>query len=298
MENLIIKQNYDLQSLESNFIKYLDVKKSTSETYKIALKQFFTWTEINNIKQPTRDDIIAYREELVNKVKPTTIQGYLIALRQFFKWTDMLNIYPNITNNVKGVKIDNLHKRDALTLEQIKKVLTSITNVRDYALLSLMTTCGLRTIEIERANIEDIQTIGNINVLFVQGKGKDEKAEYVVLPNQVYIALKTYISTRKDNNNALFISISNKSNGKRLVTRSIRGIVKQYFRNNDLDSSRLSAHSLRHTAGTLALLSGSSIEEVQQMLRHKKIDTTMIYLHHLERVKNESETRVANAIFN
>lgn len=299
MENMILKENkLDFPTLSNSFINYLDVRSQSSHTYAVALKQFFNWTVEKEITQPTRDDIILFREELKKRVKPNTIQGYLIALRQFFKWTNMLNIYPNICENVKGVQIDNLHKRDALTLDQAKKVIESIDNVRDYALISLLMVCGLRTIEVERANIEDIRTIENMKVLFVQGKGRDEKAEYVKLPEQVYNALDKYIKSRKDTCNALFVSESNRSVGDRMPTRSIRYICKRYLRENDLDSDRLSSHSMRHTAGTLALLNGSTIQEVQQMLRHQQIGTTMIYMHNLERINNTSESNVANAIFN
>lgn len=297
MNNIKKVENYNLQNLTNDFINYLDVKGKSAETYTLALKQFFKWTCLNEIKSPSRDDIIRYREELKLRVKPTTIQGYMIAVKQFFKWTSMMNLYPNICDNVKGIKIDNTHKRDALTSSQAKSILSSITNDRDYALISLMITCGLRTIEIERANISDIKRIEDTNVLFIQGKGKDDKAEFVKIPNIVYNSILKYLNNREDNNEALFVSESNRDQSQRLVTRSIRYIVKKYFRENDLDSERLSAHSLRHTAGTIALLNGSSLEEVQQLLRHKKIDTTMIYVHHLNRLNNNSENYIANAIF-
>lgn len=298
MDNLMInKVVRDLQPLGENFISYLDIRSQSANTYNIALKQFFTWSTINNIKEPTREDIISYREDLKKRVKPNTTQGYLIALRQFFKWTSMLGLYPNICDNVKGVQVDNIHKKDALTIDQARQVIESISNVRDYALISLLMVCGLRTIEVERANIEDIRTIGDMKVLFVQGKGRDEKAEYVKLPEQVYNALDKYIKSRTDSCNALFVSESNRSIGGRMPTRSIRYIVKHYFRDNGLNSDRLSSHSLRHTSATLALICGSTIQEVQQMLRHQKLDTTLIYAHNLERINNTSENNVAKAIF-
>jgi len=63
------------------------------------------------------------------------------------------------------------------------------------------------------------------------------------------------------------------------------------------NSERLTAHSLRHTAGTLNLLHGGTIQETQQLLRHSNINTTMIYLHNLNRANNHSEARIAAAIF-
>ena len=64
-----------------------------------------------------------------------------------------------------------------------------------------------------------------------------------------------------------------------------------------LESDRLTAHSLRHTAATLNLLNGGTVEETQQLLDHKNINTTLIYSHALERAKNNSEQRIAKAIF-
>ena len=65
----------------------------------------------------------------------------------------------------------------------------------------------------------------------------------------------------------------------------------------DLKSDRLTAHSLRHTAATLNLLNGGTVEETKQLLGHANINTTLIYSHALERAKNDSENRIAKAIF-
>jgi len=73
--------------------------------------------------------------------------------------------------------------------------------------------------------------------------------------------------------------------------------VKKAFKASGYDSDRLTAHSLRHTAGTLNLLNGGSLEDTQQLLRHSNINTTMIYLHHIDRAKNQSEERIAGALF-
>jgi integrase/recombinase XerC len=82
-----------------------------------------------------------------------------------------------------------------------------------------------------------------------------------------------------------------------MTTRSISRTVKQRLQQIGLDSDRLTAHSLRHTAATLNLLNGASIEETQQLLGHSNINTTLIYAHALERASNNSESRIAGAIF-
>jgi site-specific recombinase XerD len=83
----------------------------------------------------------------------------------------------------------------------------------------------------------------------------------------------------------------------RLTARSISRMIKNRLKDAGYDDSRLTAHSLRHTCATLNLLGGGSLEETQQLLRHKDISTTQAYSHALTRAKNNSESRVASAIF-
>lgn len=288
----------------SKFIMFIDAKPKTIETYSRALKQFIIYLQANGITKPTRADIIAYRDELKRTVKPATVQIYIIAVRQFFKWLQQEGLYSNVSENIKGAKIEKTHKKDALTTRQIKDVLAAIdldtpTGKRDYALFALMVTGGLRTIEVSRANIEDIRTVSDSTVLFIQGKGKDEKADYVKLPAPVEKAIRSYLNSRGKMapDQPLFSSTSNNNQGDRMTTRAISAIIKGRLLSAGYNSDRLTAHSLRHTAGTLNLLNGGTLDETQQLLRHTNINTTMIYLHHIDRAKNQSEQRIATAIF-
>lgn len=290
--------------LYQRFIAYLDASPKTVATYQRALKQFFSFLKANHISQPEREDILDYRDTLKTRCKPTTVQSYMMAVRLFFGWTSQEQLYPNIADKIKGAKISREHKKDALTAEQVKQVLRSIdrtrlTGQRDYAMLALMLTAGLRTIEVARANIGDLGHVSGYSVLYIQGKGKEEKSEYVKLAEPIEKAIRVYLANRGQiaSDSPLFSSVSNNSQGQQLTTRSISGLVKARFLRAGYDSERLTAHSLRHTAGTLNLLAGGSLDETQQLLRHSKLDTTMIYLHHLERAKNQSEARIAASIF-
>ena len=309
MNALQIGGNQSLQaitpSLFDSFISYLDVSPKTVETYSKALKQFSKWITAQDITTPSRADILSYKEYLKRDHKPTTVQLYLIAIRQFFKWAEQEGFYKNIAENIKGAKIDREHKKDALTSGQVKDILSTIDTKdiigkRDYAIIALAVTGGARTIEIERANIEDIRTAGDNTVLYIQGKGREEKTEYIKLVKPVEKAIRAYLNARDNTRpqDPLFASHSDRNTGDRLTTRSISRLVKNSFIQAGYNSDRLTAHSLRHTAGTLNLLKGGSLEETQQLLRHSKLDTTMIYLHHLERANNKSEERIASAIFN
>lgn len=310
MTDLIIREETQLQSqtiteeLYKSFLEYLDASPKTVETYSKALRQFFKYLGENGIGQPTREDVLAFREALREDHKPSTIQTYIIAIRLFFQWTAQSKLYPDVAQHIKGAKLTKEHKKDYLTSSQVKAILKKIDKTdpqgrRDFAIFALMVTGGLRDIEVHRANIEDLRTLGDSTVLYLQGKGREERAEYIKITPEVEKAIRASLSDRKDTagSQPLFISLSNNSKGERISTRSISGIVKTYLRKAGYNSDRLTAHSLRHTAVTLSLLGGKSLQEVQQFARHSNISTTQIYAHNLDRAKNNCEATIAKAIF-
>lgn len=291
--------------LYTRFVAYLDTTEKTRETYTRCLRAMFKYLADNGIRQPQRADIVAYRDYLRETGhKPTTIQNYITAAKIFFRWTAEENIYPNITDHMKGAKLDREHKKDYLTAAQVGQILdgidrTTIQGVRDYAVLALMVTGGLRDIEVARANVEDLRNAGGNTVLYIQGKGREEKTEYIKVSPEVEKAIRAYLKTRTGaaGSEPLFVSMSNNSKGGRLTTRSISGMVKTRMRAAGFDSERLTAHSLRHTAVTLSLLEGRGLQEVQEFARHASITTTMIYNHALDKANNGCSAAVSNAIF-
>lgn len=293
-------------AIVARFEAYSDVREKSKTTYRTAIKQFLKWLQAQDITQPVREDVIQWREELKETHKATTVQLYLTAVKLLFQWLEQEQLYPDIAKHIKSVRIEKGHKKDYLTSSQSHRVLACIDkcdnlllHARNYAMIALMMTTGLRTIEVSRANIEDMRTVGDSTVLFIQGKGRDEKNEYVKIVPQVEAAIREYLMKREAAAAAepLFTTVSNNGKGKRVSTRTIRDAAKAAMKAAGYDSDRLTAHSLRHTAGTLALLNGSTIREVQQLLRHSNINTTMIYMHDLDRASNNSESNIAGAIF-
>lgn len=290
--------------LFDRFIAYLDTAPKTIQTYTRALRQLFNYFYLNGINQPTREDIIAFRDELkASGHKPTTVQNYITATKIFFSWTEQEGLYPNIADHLKGAKLDRDHKKDYLTSRQVKEVLAGVDRsteqgLRDYAILLLMVTGGLRTIEVSRADIADLRNAGDNTVLYIQGKGREEKEDFIKLSAPAEQAIRAYLKARgeKDEKAPLFSSTSNNNRGARLTTRSVSGIVKTRLQQAGYDSSRLTAHSLRHTAVTLSLLAGKDIAEVQQFARHANIATTMIYNHAIDKAKNSCSEAITQAI--
>lgn len=308
-----LSNQYELDTSASNldklfhrFVVFIDATPNTIRTYKTSLKQWFIYMKKQGIRNPSPDDVRNYRAYLKESgKKPTTIQNYIIAVKQFFKWTEAEGLYPNVAKYVKGAKLSRNFKKDYLTSRQAKKVLdgidrSTLIGKRNYSMLILMLTMGLRTIEVSRANIEDIRTSGDATVLYVQGKGHTEKDAMVRMPSVVEDAIREYLAVRKASNlkEPLFTSTSHNSTGKRLTTRTIRGTVKRCFINAGFDSPKLTAHSTRHTTATLSLLNGATLQETQELLRHKNMQTTEIYAHNIEAGKNPASNDVADAIFN
>lgn len=292
------------QDAYDRFIAFLDANPRTVETYTRNLKLFFSYLKENGIVAPTRSDILAYRDKLKEKLKPTTIQNYLAIVKIFFTWTEQERIYPNVAKRIKGPKVDRAHKKDYLTTHQVKQIESEIdrqtvVGSRDRAIFMLMCSCGLRTIEVSLANVEDLRPIGDKVVLYVQGKGHDERSIFVVVPPKVEQAIRHYLKVRGSSKDGdpLFCSTSNNNLGQRLTTRSISGIAKRLMREAGFDSPRLTAHSLRHTAVTAAINSGERLDVVQAFARHCNPATTMIYVHHEDALKNKCSTLVSEMFF-
>lgn len=291
-------------NMMQDFINFIDAAPKTVETYTKAIRQFYRYLSFKGIDRPTREDVIAFREELKTDHAAATVQNYMVAVRLFFSWANSRGLYPNVAENLKGAKISRGYKRDYLTSKQVKKVLSTIDTsttqgLRDYAICSLMITAGLRDIEVRNLDIADMRTLGDFTVVYLLGKGRDEKAEYVKVVEPVENAIREYIKAAGLTNekSPMFVSLSNNSKGSRMTTRSISRICKNALVAAGFDSSRLTAHSFRHTAVTLSLLGGKSLQETQQFARHSNINTTQIYAHNLDRAKNDCEETIAKAIF-
>lgn len=300
MNNLILNNNslvkVDLSTRVGEFLKEQDVKDTSRNTYRRAITQFFFFMSNNN-RIPEGSDILEYKQFLNKEgLSAYTINAYLVVVRKFFAWTESKKIYPNIAKTIKGMKSPRGFRKECLTNEQISRVLmrinsSTIQGKRDFAIVNLLLRTGLRTIEIQRANIGDMLRVIDEAKLYIQGKGRDTKDEYVVLTYGALKPILTYLNDRRviDTNEPLFASVSDRNCGNRMTTRSISRLVKEALKTAGIDDKRLSAHSLRHTAITNALLGGATLQEVKTMARHSNINTTLIYSHNLERMANPAE---------
>ena len=287
------------EELLSRFAAYLQVSDESLRAYGAALRKFYDFLSENSIWKPDRYNIYDYINTLRQSgMSQATVQLYVTALRLFFGWTAVENIYPDIMQHIKSGKKTPGHKRDYLSPDQLRRIEQVSFSAhgtecekRDRAIFHLMVQTGLRTIEVVRADIGDFRFQGSKTVLYIQGKGRADK-EYVPIGDNTAAILREYINSRtvKRADDALFASCSNRNTrpDRRMTTQSVRKIIKDGFEKAGFSSPRLTAHSLRHSAVTNALLSGVSIRTVRQFVRHRSISTTELYAHDLDMLNNET----------
>ena len=301
-------------NLFASFEEYTSVKDTTMRGYKTCLKAFALWMADNGITQPTRANIMQYEKHLTAcGYKTGTRQQYLGAVKHFFKWTASEGLYPNIADNVKGAKVKReQHKKDPLPRSAVPVIADSIDRSTEqgkrlYAMYLLFISCGLRCVEVSRANVEDLKTLNGITYLYVWGKGHDEPDAPVELPQEVKEAVEDYLASRKEKptkGSPLFISTSNRcghdENGnatKRIAPTTISTAIKELMKGAGFDSDRLTCHSLRHTSNTGVYKATKSLYLTQQHARHVDPATTEIYVHAEEREERHTESMVYDYYF-
>lgn len=258
--------------------------------------------------------------------RPSTVAQYLRSVKQFFAWTAANNLYPNIAANVHAPKINATdYKKDALTPAEVLTVEKSIAQKaqeataaaaeaekdtagriqrsteqgkRLFAIYQLAVNAGLRTIEISRANIKDLETKGGQTWLYIWGKGHSEADQKKPLAPEVADSIKDYLQSRTDHHtkeSPLFVSTGNRSGGKRIAPTTISTMLKRAMQQAGFDSDKLTAHSLRHSAGTAAMeATGDNIYLAQEYLRHSDPKTTERYTH---RKKDGTQAAIAKQVY-
>ena len=295
-----------IEELVDSFILSLDVKQSSKLLYRRTIKQYFNWVDKKGylLSEIARPQLIEYKEELLaSGMSSLTVGSYITSVRRFYEWAEANKFYPNVAKGIKTPKRKLQFKKQPLLPSQATALLNYYQDKgsRDYAIINLLLRTGLRTVEIIRADVEDITYKGSQRVLLVRGKGRDEKDNFVLLTDKSYQPLEKYLQTRSNATSSapLFTSTSNNSNGDRLTTRTISYIAKEGLKAIGLNERSFTAHSLRHTTAVNILRAGGSLETAQFTLRHSNPATTQIYTATLteERRLNNSGEALLDGLY-
>jgi integrase/recombinase XerC len=263
----------------------------TRGTYTRALREFLRWFPHDPHFRFRVKDVRRYKHHLANrrKLSAVSVSTYLTALRRFCAYlVDRKVLEDNPAHYVGGNSRPSAHSRDFLSEDEVQQLLAGPRSadergIRDHAMLLLMLQCGLSEIELVRADVRDLAEDEHGRWMMVQGKGRKEKDERVVLPPEARAALDNYLEIRrqKDPGQPLFASAGNRTRGQRMTTRGIRDRI-----NTSLVAAGLKQHphrritpfSLRHTAGVLLARRGATADELRDRLRLGSLMTARLYL--------------------
>lgn len=201
----------------------------------------------------------------------------LSAIKSFYKYLTVRT--KQLTDNpVQDLEYPKLRKSlpKYLTLDETKKLLNTVAGrnqARDYAILMIFLTCGIRRSELVSLNRSDVYP----DRLRIIGKGNKER--FVYLSDACKKAIDEYLVIRDQivltDNRALFAS----QEKNRISTATVHNLVKKHLAAAGLDSTQFSAHKLRHTSATMMLSAGVDVKTVQEVLGHENLNTTQIYTH-------------------
>ena len=272
----IIKTDND----EKNQIDYSDIfvsakrvegcSERTLNYYKTTIDNMLNSVDkkVNNIET---DDLRKYLADyqLNNQCSKVTIDNVRRILSSFFAWLeDEDYIIKSPTRRIHKIKTMKTVK-ETYSDEELEEMRDSCDEIRDLALIDFLSSTGVRVGELVNLNIKDIDFENRSCV--VLGKGSKQREVYFDARTKIH--LQNYLSTRIDNNQALFVSLLHPFNRLKISGVEIR--LREL--GNKININKVHPHKFRRTMATKAIDKGMPIEQVQVLLGHSKIDTTLEY---------------------
>ena len=278
------------------FLEYTEIERGravkTIENYQHYLSVFFTQMKIVNVADITEDNIREFRLWLNRQpgtgnatMKRRTQNYYLIALRAFLKYLRKRGVEGL---NPERIELAKLPERqiDIITSQELKRLMDAPLDalkkeedpekrtkfLRDRAILELLFSTGLRVAELCALNADIDLSRDDLSV-----RGKGEKVRVVFLSQASKDAVSTYLKSRKDMEDALFVD-GRTNKPHRIIPRDVQRHIKKYSAMAGI-TSKVTPHTLRHVFATDLLSNGADIRSVQALLGHASINTTQIYTH-------------------
>ncbi|MCL2380491.1 MAG: tyrosine-type recombinase/integrase [Treponema sp.] len=264
---LIADPGHDAKAYRMFFVskKIEGLSAASLKYYAVILRQFSVF-----IRKPlpaiAADDIRFY---LASKsVSPTTLNNERRVLSSFFGWLCNEEYIPkNPMLKIKSIK-EQKKIKEPLSASDIEELRDTCKTLRDKAIVEILLSTGMRVSELCKSNKADVDL--SKGEILVTGKGNKQRICYINAAAKK--RLTDYLKSRNDNHEALFLSWNN---NRRLQNGGVELLIRGM--GNSAGIKKTHPHRLRRTAATIALKRGMPIEQVQIMLGHEKIDTTMRY---------------------
>ena len=254
--------------------------------YKITIEHMLSII-VTPLRQVQTDELRAYLAEyqLINNCSKTTVDNIRRNLSSFFSWLEAEDyIIKSPIRRIHKIRTGSKVK-ETLSEECIEKLRDSCLHIRDLAMIDLLYSTGIRVGELVNLNINDINF--EERECIVYGKGNKQRKVYFDAKTKVH--LKRYLEQRNDYNEALFVTLD--SPFERLKISGVEIRLRKLGRLASLDQ-RVHPHKFRRSMATRAIDKGMPIEQVQKLLGHQQIDTTMHYA-----MVNQSNVKISHRKF-
>ena len=273
----VTKVENDTENLEQDLVElFLSAKRiegcseKTLKYYNATMQAMMTCVG-KDVRHIVTDDVRSYLTEYQEKnhSSKVTIDNIRRILSSFFSWLeDEDYILKSPVRRIHKVKTGTSIK-ETYTDEALELMRDSCTELRDLAIIDMLASTGMRVGEMVLLNRADINFNERECVVF----GKGDKERIVYFDARTKIHLQNYLNSRRDENPALFVSLQKPH--KRLQISGIEVRLREYGKR--LGLSKVHPHKFRRTLATMAIDKGMPIEQLQQLLGHRRIDTTLQY---------------------
>ena len=280
-----VKQSQENSILLMNFLASKHVEGCSERTIMYYHSTIDKMLNVVNkkIEFISTDDLRKYLADYKdnNNASKTTIDNVRRVLSSFFSWLeDEDYILKNPVRRIRKIKNKKVVK-EVISDENFEILRDSCSNVRDLAMIELLASTGIRVGELVNLNIDDV--LFNERECVVLGKGDSERIVYFDAKTKIH--LLKYLENRTDNNPALFVSF--KKPYKRLGINGVERRIREL--GNGANIKKVHPHKFRRTMATNAIDKGMPIEQVQKLLGHVQIDTTMQYA-----MVNQSNVKISH----
>ena len=268
-----LQEEFDNHSLLTTFLSAKKVEGCSEKTlkyYKATLERMFVDIK-DSVAHITTDDLREYlaNYQQINDCSKANIDNIRRILSSFFAWLEDENyILKSPVRRIHKIRTTKTVK-ETYTDEALEQMRDACDNLRDLAMIDLLASTGMRVGELVKLNISDIDFDNRECIVF--GKGSKERPVYFDARTKIH--LRNYVQSRTDDNPALFVSLLKPYN--RLEISGVEIRMRQLGMMLGID--KVHPHKFRRTLATRAIDKGMPIEQVQQLLGHAKIDTTMQY---------------------
>ncbi|MCD4827121.1 MAG: site-specific integrase [Acholeplasmataceae bacterium] len=299
----ITLSKHELEKLSIDYLNQKEISKATLKAYRLAFKFYIDYLKENDILYAKTSDVIkyrAYRKSLGHSSEYIYI--HITALKGLYKYLKInqrsLNLSVlyryDIMASIKNERINYHIKKPILTKEDAKYLINYTKNrrihmfdYRNHAIIYLMITSGIRSVEAIFAMRSDYKIADDRHILYIE-----KNHSFVNLSKGAIIALNEYLDLRKDKNPYLFVSHHKLDDNSHLSVHYISHMFRKLIKTSKLSHLGLTPHSLRHAVGAFNLLRGASLIDTKNLLRHKNIKSTLIYQEHIKKMSESVEEKL------